>query len=84
VTFRPAHVFEVPECDPLPGEIEITGETTVGALRRLIEIEGEANSVGLNFANPVERGGGFLRGAIAQEEAICRCSVLYNLLRTLP
>ena len=31
----------------------------------------------LNFANAFRAGGGFLRGAIAQEEAICRCSSLY-------
>ncbi|MCR5793884.1 MAG: TIGR02452 family protein [Solobacterium sp.] len=34
----------------------------------------------LNFANPVEPGGGILRGAGAQEESICRCSNLYKAL----
>jgi uncharacterized protein (TIGR02452 family) len=81
--FPPTSVFDVAESGSLPGEIEITGETTIGALHRLIEIDGEPNSVALNFANPVEPGGGFRRGAIAQEEAICRCSVLYDLLTKL-
>ena len=34
----------------------------------------------LNFANGIEPGGGFLRGARAQEEVLCRSSALYQTL----
>ena len=34
----------------------------------------------LNFANPVEPGGGVVRGAMAQEECLCRSSALYPCL----
>jgi uncharacterized protein (TIGR02452 family) len=84
ITYDPTHTFLNPGPGSLPLNIEVTGETTVGALHRLIQLEREPNSVALNFANPVEAGGGFLGGAQAQEEAICRCSTLYNLLLTQP
>lgn len=38
----------------------------------------------LNFANSQERGGGYLRGAQAQEEDICRKSNLYKRLEAVP
>lgn len=37
----------------------------------------------LNFANPIEPGGGVTRGANAQEEYLCRASTLYNCLVNL-
>ena len=64
--------------DPLPDpeqnapcKIEVTTEDTFSAAQRL----GEA--LVLNFANAHHPGGGFLLGATAQEEALCRCSTLY-------
>ncbi len=35
----------------------------------------------LNFANQKHRGGGYLHGAMAQEEELCRCTTLYTALK---
>ena len=60
-------------------QFEVTSETTQVATKRLID-EGFENVAVLNFASARNPGGGFLRGAKAQEEDLTRCSALYPCL----
>jgi uncharacterized protein (TIGR02452 family) len=59
-------------------QVQVTNETTLGASRRLAERG--LRPLALNFANGVQPGGGFLAGARAQEEVLCRSSALYQTL----
>jgi len=66
-----------------PGTIiQISNETTLGAGKRLVERG--FRPLALNFANGVQPGGGFLAGARAQEEVLCRSSALYQTIRDDP
>ena len=58
--------------------VQVTNETTLGASLRLVE--SGLRPVALNFANGIHPGGGFLGGAKAQEEVLCRSSALYQTL----
>ncbi|KAK1177691.1 TIGR02452 family protein [Streptomyces sp. NBS 14/10] len=62
---------------------EVTGESSLEAARRLVAgVDGPVAV--LNFASARNPGGGYLNGAQAQEEALCRASALYACLRTAP
>lgn len=65
------------------GTVEVTAEGSVQAARRLVEAG--AGPVGvLNFASARNPGGGYLRGARAQEEDLCRSALLYTCLLEAP
>jgi len=58
--------------------VQVANETTLQAARRFTESGREP--LALNFANGIYPGGGFLNGARAQEEVLCRSSALYDTL----
>jgi uncharacterized protein (TIGR02452 family) len=72
---------DVPAAPPAELRVEVTGESSLEAARRLVgaSVRGEPVAV-LNFASARNPGGGFLNGAQAQEEALCRASALHTCL----
>jgi uncharacterized protein (TIGR02452 family) len=72
---------ELPSTSKVPiaeTRVQVTNETTLGAARRLVSAG--LRPLALNFANGVSPGGGFLGGARAQEEVLCRSSALFQTL----
>ncbi|UXX92091.1 TIGR02452 family protein [Streptomyces sp. AD2-2] len=65
----------IPPVSPVDTVLEVTGESSLEAARRLT-----GPVAVLNFASARNPGGGFLNGAQAQEEALCRASALYTCL----
>ena len=64
--------------------VEVTSESTLAALYRLIVNEGKERVAALNFASAKNPGGGFLGGSQAQEESLARSSALVASLGAAP
>jgi len=79
------HTAPIPKGNPQTYNVicEVTNETTAQAAVRWAA-NGIDNVVALNFASARNQGGGFLSGALAQEEDLCRCSGLYGCLKRKP
>ncbi|MER7762220.1 TIGR02452 family protein [Streptomyces sp. NPDC097619] len=82
-TVSHAPEFVAAPTGPFTGEIEVTDEDSLRAARRLTDGGVEHLAV-LNFASARNPGGGYLRGAKAQEEDLCRTALLYACLLEAP
>jgi uncharacterized protein (TIGR02452 family) len=63
---------------PIDSQIPIANQTALEATREIVN-QGQ-KILSLNFANGINPGGGFLHGARAQEEVLCRSSAPYLTL----
>lgn len=81
-SIRPEDFPEKFELKRIDGEtkIEVTDETTLEEAKRICKENADENPFVLNFANGFQPGGGFLVGAVAQEESLARASSLYTCL----
>jgi uncharacterized protein (TIGR02452 family) len=82
VHYTADHPHPAPATGPHITSYEVTNETTLSAHRR--HLAKGHKVVSLNFASATHPGGGFLTGARAQEEYLCRSSALYLAIEDSP
>jgi uncharacterized protein (TIGR02452 family) len=82
VAYEPGVVPQVEIAGSFSTTIEVANISTLQAGKQLQE--NGLNPLALNFASAKNPGGGFLSGARAQEESLCRASGLYACLNRQP
>ena len=79
VHYAADHIHPSPAKGPHTTSYEVTNETTLSAHQR--HLAKGHKVVSLNFAAATNPGGGFLTGARAQEEYLCRSSALFLAIK---
>ncbi|MBI5878602.1 MAG: TIGR02452 family protein [Chloroflexi bacterium] len=81
-TFSPDALVPSPQPGKTGTRTTVANETTLAAGARFVAAGKRV--LALNFASPSHPGGGFLDGALAQEETLARSSALYTCLKDSP